>query len=68
MTLVENYRLTKVLLIVLFWPSDLRRPRQKEVRHVRRARILYAIGFATDWPVNPAVPNFRAADEPLLAV
>ena len=46
----------------------LRRPRQKEVRHVRRARILYAIGFATDWPVNPAVPNFRAADEPLLAV
>ena len=48
--------------------SDLRRPRQKEVRHVRRARILYAIGFATDWPVNPAVPNFRAADEPLLAV
>ena len=48
--------------------SDLRRPRQKEVRHVRRARILYAMGFAADWPVNPAVPNFRAADEPLLAV
>ena len=51
-----------------FLASDLRRPRQKEVRHVRRARILYAMGFAADWPVNPAVPNFRAADEPLLAV
>ena len=38
------------------------------MRHVRRARILYAMGFAADWPVNPAVPNFRAADEPLLAV
>ena len=35
---------------------------------VRRARILYAMGFAADWPVNPAFPNFRAADEPLLAV
>ena len=31
--------------------------KQKEVRHVRRARILYAMDSAANWPVNPWVPQ-----------